>query len=318
VHDLAIILVSHSEARWLRPCLTSVFEHGNDLDALDVVVVCNGDDGSAELIEDEFPSVRVIRSENRGFAHACNTGLRTCDSRYVLLQNVDTEVRTGSYADLVRAMDERPQVGAAGVVQVGPNGEVLPTIRNFPSVTRAFAEALASERWPIWSTRLGERVLELDSYDAEQTCDWVSGSFLALRREALEDVGLLDERFFLYSEEPDLCIRLKRDGWHVRHLPVMTILHHANRSFENSRLEAQNAYARHQFAEKHFSLPRRLAFDAALALGYGVRGVLPFGDSRSAERRRAARASFCVVVGSKPPPFESLSHTSHVKSRGNP
>ena len=316
MHDVAIVLVSHSEVRWLRPCLTSIFAHVGKCSA-DVVVVCNGNDGSAELIEHELPAARVIRCENHGFAHGCNTGLRACDARYALLQNVDTEVRSGTFADLVAALDERPEVGAAGVVQVAPGGELLPTMRNFPGVTRVLAEALGSERWPTRSARLGERVLDPHKYGGEQACDWISGSFLAVRREALEAVGLLDERFFLYSEELDLCLRLKQAGWEIRHLPVMTIVHDAYRGMENPRLEAQGAYARRQFAGKHFSAPRRLAFDAALALGYAIRSVLPLGGSRSAARRRAARASLGVVLGTKPPPFEELTRTPPVGDGGN-
>ena len=312
MHDLSIVLVSHAEVDWLQPCLRSVFAHAGDC-AMDVVVVCNGDDGSAELVEREFPSARVIRCENRGFAHACNMGLRTGDTRYALLQNVDTEVRSGTYAHMVAALDARPEVGAAGVVQVEPDGGLLPTMRNFPSVARALGEALGSESWPIRSSWVGERVLDRGMYDTEQACDWISGSFLVLRSEALREVGLLDERFFLYSEELDLCLRLRQAGWGVRHLPVMTILHHANRGSGSSRLEAQNAYARRQFAEKHFSPVRRLAFGAALALGYAARGILPLGDSRSAARRRAARASLRVVLGAARPPFEAVSSLQSMK-----
>lgn len=315
MHDLAIVFVSHGEVEWVRPCLTSVFRHAGDC-TLDVVVVCNGDDGSAELVEREFSSARVIRCENRGFAHACNTGLRTCDARYALLQNVDTEVRSGTYTNLVAALDRRPAVGAAGVVQVGPSGAVLPTMRNFPSVRRALAETLGSERWPVRKVRIGERVLDTRMYERDQVCDWISGSFLALRGAALEEVGLLDERFFLYSEELDLCLRLKQAGWGVHHLPVMRIVHHANRGYLSSHLEAQGAYARLQFAEKHFSWPRRFAFDAALALGYVIRGVLPLGGSRAAARRRAARASLRVILGIEAPPFRALHRAPGVANGG--
>ena len=315
MHDLAIVLVSHSEARWLSPCLTSVLAHAGEC-AVDVVVVCNGDDGSAELVESQFPAVRAIRCENRGFAHGCNTGLRTCDARYVLLLNVDTEIRSGTFADLLRALDARPSVGAAGVVQVGTEGDVLPTMRRFPSVRRALGEALGSERWPIQSQRLGERLLDLRQYETERECDWIPGSFLALRREALDEVGLLDERFFLYSEELDLCLRLDQAGWSVRHLPVMTIVHHTNRGYLSSRLVAQSAYARRQFAEKHFSPSRRLAYDGALALGFALRGLLPLGGSRSSARRRAARASLRVVIGAGPPPFEGQSHAPALADGG--
>jgi len=301
MHDLAIVLVSHNEVLWLRACLTSVLASAGDC-AVDVVVVCNGSDGSAELVEREFPAVRVLRCENRGFAHANNTGLRTCDARYALLLNVDTEVRSGAFADLVRALDTRPRAGAAGVRQVGPGGEVLPTMRNFPSVTRTLGEAVGAERWPIRRACLGERVLDLERYKTEQRCDWLSGSFLALRSKALHDIGLLDERFFLYREEPDLCLRLQRAGWEVRHLPVMTILHHAGRGGISARMAAQDAFARLQYARKHFPALRRAAYVSSLGFGYLIRACAP-SRGEKAGRRSANWSALKVLLGFERPPF---------------
>src|SRR5207244_4436829 len=133
-----------------------------------------------------------------------NRGLMTCDARYVLFLNVDTEIRAGSLDELVGALDERPHVGLAGVRQLTPDGSVFPTIRRFPNAVRALGEALGSESFPLRSSWLGERELDLARYERETLCDWTSGSFMIVRREALEAAGYMDERFFLYREEPDL------------------------------------------------------------------------------------------------------------------
>src|SRR5829696_8432658 len=106
MHDLTIILVSHNGERWLRPCLESVFEHAGDCN-IDVVVVNNADDRTAEVVRD-FPAVRLIRCENRGFAHANNRALLTSTARYALFLNVDTEVLDGTFGELVEALDARP------------------------------------------------------------------------------------------------------------------------------------------------------------------------------------------------------------------
>jgi GT2 family glycosyltransferase len=302
VVDVAVVIVSHRERAWLRPCLDSVLSSTGGCE-LEVVVVCNGQDGSADFVEKVFPDVRVVRCENRGFAHASNIGLQKCESRYAILLNADTEVRSGTFAALVEALDQRPEVGAAGVVQVSPTGDVHPTIRRFPNALRAFGEALGYERWPVRPSAFGERELDMRRYDQEQPCDWMSGSFLALRREALHEVGALDEGFFLYSEEPDLCLRIKRAGWDVRHLPEMVVIHHAGRGSENPRLAAQGAYARSLFAHKHFARPHRWAYSAALGLGYALRAVLPLGQSRSEPGRRAARSALSVLMRLQPPPF---------------
>ena len=108
-------------------------------------------------------------------------------------------------------------MGLAGVIQLTPDGEIYPTIRYFPNALRALGQALGSERLPFRAQMLRERDLDLDRYSQVVECDWTSGSFMLARREALQSAGFLDERFFIYSEEPDLCLRMKRAGWKVCH-----------------------------------------------------------------------------------------------------
>lgn len=298
MHELAIIIVSTNEARWLRPCLTSVFERAGGAE-LDVVVVDNeSTDGTRELVETSFPTARVVSSQNRGFSHANNRGLMTCDARYALFLNPDTEVLDGTFAELVATLDERPSVGLAGVKQVTPDGELFPTIRRFPNALRAFGEALLSERLPYRASWLGERELNLDLYEREVACDWTSGSFMVARREALESAGFLDERFFIYSEETDLCLRIKQAGWEVRHLPLMTILHHADKAGVNPKMEAQNAYTRLQYARKHFSPLHRALYAAALYVRYLLRA-----GANTSDRRTASRRAMRAMAGLDKPPF---------------
>jgi N-acetylglucosaminyl-diphospho-decaprenol L-rhamnosyltransferase len=297
VHDLAVIIVSTNEAEWLRPCLRTVFEHAGDID-LDVVVADNESiDGTRELVEGEFPAARVVTCENRGFAHANNRALMTCDARYVLFLNPDTEIVSGTFAQLVETLDERPLVGLAGVRQVMANGELFPTIRRFPNALRVLGDALGAERLSLRTGWLGERELDLSLYDREIRCDWTSGSFMLARREALESAGFLDERFFIYSEEPDLCRRMQRAGWEVRHLPVMTIIHHAEKAGVNPKMTAQDAFTRLQYAHKHFSRTHRAVYVAALCIRYLAR--YPLGNARREASRRALR----TIFGLDGPPF---------------
>jgi len=301
--DLAIIVVSNSEPHWLEPCLRTVFEHAGEA-TLDVVVVDNGPTGGGrELVEASFPDARVLVSENRGFGHANNRGALTCTARYVLFLNPDTEIRAGTFGELVAAMDTSPEVGLIGVRQVSPDGVLWPTIRRFPSVMRALGEALASERWPVGGTYFRERELDLSLYDMEVDCDWTAGSFMLARREALLSAGLFDERFFLYSEEPDLCLRIKRAGWAIRHVPAMTILHHAGKGGVRPRMIAQDAYSRRQYASKHFSSPYGALYLGAVAARHLVRAVAPAGDPVRERRRAAARLALSTLAGRTPPPF---------------
>jgi GT2 family glycosyltransferase len=300
-HDVCAIVVSHNGKRWLTPALTSLFERAGELD-LDVVVVDNGSDGSAELVEDRFERARAIHCPNRGFAHANNRGLETADARYVLLLNPDTEIVDGTLAELVEYMDEHPEVGLAGCRQVDGEGRLWPTVRRFPSVGRALGEALGPERLPFNAAWLGESELDLSRYDGELTCDWTSGSFLLVRREALQSAGPLDERFFFYSEEVDFCLRVKRAGWEIRHVPKLTIAHYGGKTDASPRMEAQMAYARSQYAAKHFRRPRRAAFLAAIGLRHLLRWIA-FSLAGEDRRAEAQRCALMTLLGLRPPPF---------------
>jgi GT2 family glycosyltransferase len=229
----------------------------------------------------------------------------TCDARYVLFLNPDTEVLEGTFAELLDALDRRPAVGLIGVKQLTPDGDVFPTIRWFPNALRAFGEAVGSERFPFRTNWFGERELRMELYERDTPCDWTSGSFMLARREALESAGYLDERFFLFGEEPDLCLRVKKAGWEVRHLPSMTILHHADTMGINPRMKAQSVFSRMQYAQKHFSFAHRSLYCVALGIRYTLRALpRPGGDAHSKARRQASRAAVRVLLGlDDAPPF---------------
>ena len=165
--DLAVIIVSTNEASWLRPCLSTLFAHLGELRA-DVVVADNrSTDGTRELVEREFPEARVVTCDNYGFGHANNRALLTTNARYVVFLNPDTEIREGSFEELVARMDASPRLGLAGVKQITPDGRLFPTIRRFPNALRALFQALGSERYPLRASWLGERELDLSLYERE-------------------------------------------------------------------------------------------------------------------------------------------------------
>lgn len=303
-HDLCVVIVSHNSERWLQPALRTLFAHAGEIE-LDVVVVDNGEDGSGREAAERFPGVRSLECENRGFAHANNRGLETADARYVLLLNPDVELLDGSLADLVAYMDSHPEVGIAGCRQVDEDGRVWPTARRFPSVGRAIGEALGPELLPLVGSWLGETELDPARYDEELDCDWSSGSFLLVRAEALPADGPLDERFFFYSEEVDFCLRVKQAGWQVRHLPLLTIAHYGGKT-ASPRMEAQMAYARSQYAAKHFGRIRRRAFVSAIALRHLIRWAA-FSLRRADPRAAGHRQAFLTLVGRAAPPFPASS-----------
>jgi GT2 family glycosyltransferase len=298
--SLAIIIVSANSADWLRPCLTTVYERAGDVD-LDVVVVASGcTDETVSLVEREFPLARTICCPNRGFAYANNRALSTVDADWTLFLNPDTEVLEGTLEELLAVIGPRRSVGLVGVRQVTADRELFPTIRRFPNAVRTLFEALGSERFPFRASWLGERELDLSVYDRDVACDWTSGSFMLVRSEALQSAGFMDERFFLYCEETDLCLRIKQAGWDIRHVPDLTILHHANKAGTNPRLDAQAAFAKRQYFVKNLSSVHRMAATAALLLGYTIRSLRWSADDGA---RRSSRAALMTLLGVEPPPF---------------
>lgn len=299
-----MIVVSTNDAGWLTPCLNTLFEHAGQLD-LDVVIADNeSTDGTAELVRDRFPRARVVRCRNRGFGHANNRAALTCDARYFLFLNPDTEILDGSLADLVALLDREPNIGLASVRQVTADGVLYPTIRRFPNAVRAFGEAIGCERFPRAFARVGPRELDLRAYDRETDSDWLTGAFMLVRAEALLGAGLFDERFFMSSEEVDLAYRIKQAGWRVVHTPAMTILHHVHMGKPlGLRMEAQYAFARRQYAQKHFSAIHRAVYLGLVRGGHRlrlIRGSLPGMDRYG---RDAARGALRALRGIEPPPY---------------
>ena len=260
-------------------------------------------DGSPEFVEREFPQARVIRGENRGFSYANNRGFAESESPFVLLLNPDVEIVSDTSGELVELLARRPGVGLAGCRQLVPDGTVYPTIRRFPTPVRKLCESVGSERLPARATWMGERELRAAAYEQETVCDWVTGSFMVARREAVQQAGLMDERYFLYCEEPDLCKRLKAPDWEVRYLPAMTILHYFGKDAHNARLVAQEAYARLQYMFKHHGPIARTLLRFALAVAHGRLAITPGRGPKARARRTASKSALRIVFGLAPPPF---------------
>jgi GT2 family glycosyltransferase len=314
VHDLAIITVSTNEARWIRPCLRTVFTHIGDI-SVDVVVVDNeSTDGTADLVATEFPDARVVWSRNHGFSHGNNRALMTCNARYVLFLNPDTEILEGTFADLVRIMDARPMVGLIGVRQMVPDGRLDATIRRFPNALRALGDALLAERLPRRPHWLGERELNLASYEREFDCDWTVGSFMLVRREAIESAGYLDERYFLYCDETDFCRRIKTAGWEVHHVPQMTILHHDGKAGVKPSIDSLGANSRKLYARKFFSPPHRAAYLGAVMLKLVLRSVYAGRGETGRLKRVANRTALLTLIGREPVPYAAITSKVSVQT----
>ena len=225
--DLSVVVVSWNTMELLRACLRSVYETAGDL-LFEVVVVDNGSsDGSPEMVASEFPRATLIRNQaNRGFAAANNQAILESTGRHVLLLNPDTEVRSGAVTTLVRFLDEHPAAGAAGSLLLDPDGNMQPSCSPMPTLSRELWRLLHLDRlWPYASYPMKNW-----SKQTPREVDVAQGACLILRREALAQAGYLDEDYFIYTEEVDLCHRVRGRGWRVYWVPTAEVVHHGGQS----------------------------------------------------------------------------------------
>ncbi len=311
--DLSVVVVTHNGRELALATLRSALAATGPIDVEWLVTDNGSTDGTPDAIVAALPEVTVVRSDNRGFAHGNNVALRRARGRYVLLLNPDVEFERGTLAGLVAALDAQPAVGAASVIQRGSDGQVLPSVRRFPSPLRSFAEALLGERLPPLRRHL-ERDLDLDRYFDERDADWLCGAFLIARREAIADAGPLDERFFLYSEETDWCRRIAAAGWRIRHLPAFEVTHHEG-PVTPPRV-AEECRSRLLYARKHFGRAGALATHAALILKHGLRLALRAVPAvvRPAprDRLRCDAYGLAVLVGAMEPPISSAARSGAI------
>jgi N-acetylglucosaminyl-diphospho-decaprenol L-rhamnosyltransferase len=229
--DVSIVIVNWNVRDLLRRCLHSITQY--PVSSIEVIVVDNAStDGSVDVVRAEFPAVRlVVNSENRGFPGAINQGMSLAQGRYVLLLNPDTELVGDALGTMVAFADEHLDVGVVGPQLLNPDGSVQSSRRRFPTLATAFFESTWLQ--PYVPRRLLERYYVGDQPDDRvQDVDWLTGAALMARREAIERVEPMDERFFMYSEELDWCRRFREAGWRVVYLPTAQILHHEGKSSE--------------------------------------------------------------------------------------
>jgi len=229
--DLSIVIVSWNVRELLRRCLLSLA--GGQEELLSEVIVVDGAsaDGSAEMVEGEFPWVRVIRrSENVGFSRGNNLGLAEASGRYLLLLNPDTEVLGNALTRMMGYLEAHPTVGVLGPKLLYPDGRIQSSRRRFPTLATAFFESTWLQ--PIAPQSLLRHYYVLDHPDNTLEVDWVMGACLMVRRQAYEAAGPLDEGYFMYSEEMEWQRRIKAAGWQVVYYPEAEVVHHEGKSSE--------------------------------------------------------------------------------------
>lgn len=240
--DLSVSIVNTNSRELLLACLESL--RGADAE---IVVLDNAsEDGSAEAVRERFPHVRLIAQDFRaGFGANHNTVIRATSGRYVYVLNEDTTAEDWGFDRLVDFLDEHPRVAALGPRLLYPDGRSQDSAWRFPTPLVS-ALGLAT---------LGKAGVKQSRGDRPRQVDWVTGAALLLRRQALDEVGLFDEGFFLYSEEVDLQFRLRRAGWEVCFFPDATVVHHESQFSATVPERRINEMwrSRHRYWHKHHS-----------------------------------------------------------------
>ncbi|MBS1251600.1 MAG: N-acetylglucosaminyl-diphospho-decaprenol L-rhamnosyltransferase [Anaerolineales bacterium] len=279
--DLSIVIVSYNVQGLLQACLRSIRNAQPYPERsrrktirntqIQIIVIDNASsDGSAQMVRGDFSDVRLIANEsNAGFAAATNQGVRASTGRHVLVLNPDAEVLDGTLAKLVGFLDHHPDYAAAGAGLVYPDGSFQHSAFRFPGVLQNLFEffpihhRLSNSRLngrypPAWYAR-GQ------PFDVDHPL----GACLAVRRETIDQVGLLDEGFFMYCEEIDWCWRMKAAGWKVACVPAAQVIHHAGASTRQFRDEMFVALwrSRSRLFEKHLGPVRRRIIASIVRLG---------------------------------------------------
>ena len=229
--DLSIIIVNWNSVKHLRECLASIYDKTEGI-SFEVVVIDNASyDGCAEMLAREFPAVRFIQSqENLGFARANNLGFEHSSGRNVLFLNPDTEIVGPALEHLVRAMDSDSRVAVAGPKLLNTDGSIQTScIQRFPTVLNQMLDSdYLRQKFP--SARLwGTRPLREDAAGLTEV-EVISGASLMVKREVFEAVGRFSTRYFMYSEDVDLCYEVRKCGWKVCYAGAATVIHHGGRS----------------------------------------------------------------------------------------
>ena len=268
------------------------------LDWANVIAVDNASgDGTVDLLR-TLPVETIALSENGGFAHGCNVGWRAGSSPYVLFLNPDAKLGPEALAKLVGELDGNARIGAVAPRIEEPDGTLDFSLRRFPRIRSGFAQALFLHRVFPDATWVDEVIRDRSEYEQPHAVEWVSGACFAVRRSVLEEIGGMDESFFHYSEDIDICVRIWQAGYEVRYVPDAVGEHEGGASAPRARLLPILAASRIRYSVKHDRPLAAALVRASVVLGAATHVVLA---RNSASRRGHLRA---LVVALKPLPAD--------------
>ena len=282
--DVSVAVVTYNALPWIEQCLESVAGYET------VVVDNDSTDGTVAFVRDKFPAVRLVEQENRGLAAGWNRGISETTGTYVLILNADAWALGDAIERLAEFADAHPRAAVVGPRLRYPDGRLQPSVRGFPTPWRLATEYLFLRKLAPRSQALNAFYAGGFDYAHVREADFVMGAVMLARRAAIDEVGPLDENFFLFSEETDWCYRFRGAGWQVLFTPDAEFAHVAG-AVHGGRMFRENVRGNLRFIAKHHGL--RAAARARWVLFVGC--VL-----RAPRDRQSLRIASWLARGSVP------------------
>ena len=229
--DVSIVIVAWNVRQLVYDCLKSVYDETQGI-SFEVLYVDNAsEDGSVEMVKSEFPEVRVIENQkNEGFIRANNQAIPFSQGRYVLLLNSDTIVLDNAIAKTVKFADEHPEGAVVGCTVLNPDKTLQRSCFMYPSILNMFLAATYLYKIFPRSKFFGREEMTWWDFDEVREVETVCGCFSLVRREAIDQVGLMDEKYFVYADDPDWCYRFKKNNWKILFTPGPRIVHYGGQT----------------------------------------------------------------------------------------
>lgn len=277
--EVSVIIVNLNTKDLLRDCLTSVREEASPV-SLEVLVIDNGStDGSVEMIQKEFPQVRLfVNSMNEGFAAPNNRGMKEAGGDFVFLLNSDTVVMPGAIQELLHFMKRTDDAGACGPKLVYPDGSLQRSVKGFPTLWTHACDMLGLDRLFPNSQLFGKGEMAYFNYDTSAEVDHVMAAAFLVRRQAVSQVGMLDERFRIYYNDMDWCYRMKQQSWKIYYVPTAQVVHYLGRTVAQVNKDFSHFQQLHDnvmlFYRKHYGRWSIVVYKLLLCFGFSLRTVV--------------------------------------------
>lgn len=298
--DVSVIIVNWNTKALLLACVESVYRSTRE-SSIEIIVVDNAStDGSMDALRESFPEVRIIvNPENFGFAKANNIGMKIARGAYVCLINSDVKALEGVLDKMWAYMESHHEIGAIAPKTFCGDMEIQKNCREFPTLRNTFCEEFfLVKMFPKVAIFRGRDLIRCD-YDTVMEIEVLAGCFLMVRKEVIAQIGLLDERFFFYSEDVDWCKRIYDAGWKLVHYPEAEAIHYGHGSSSGApiRFQVEMLKANWKYWKKHKSVPECVLFWLIKFLGTLLRATAWITIFLVASKRRPTAKVFAAASG---------------------